>query len=188
MLDLPDDFFRIRLVCTVLDTCGHCFDRGSAKKKLDFFLTFFQYYIYTKEPLPMDIDFLVQDTFSVVRPQWKIAVDLQEAASLFGEAVAQNYQSQGAKPEPEEDDAESSSSDEGLEEDAIPEIDEEESSDEAEVSSLHSFKLNADFRPLVPPPNKTATSSQKTRKFTSLARKRNAIRRRRQSSTVSSRR
>lgn len=41
-LDLPDDFFRIRLVCTLLDTCGHCFDRGSAKKKLDFFLTFFQ--------------------------------------------------------------------------------------------------------------------------------------------------
>lgn len=41
-LDPPDDFFRIRLVCTILDTCGMCFDRGSAKKKLDFFLTFFQ--------------------------------------------------------------------------------------------------------------------------------------------------
>lgn len=41
-LDLPDDFFRIRLVCTLLDTCGHCFDRGSARKKLDFFLAFFQ--------------------------------------------------------------------------------------------------------------------------------------------------
>ena len=41
-LDMPDDFFRIRLVCTLLDTCGVCFDRGTAKKKLDFFLTFFQ--------------------------------------------------------------------------------------------------------------------------------------------------
>lgn len=41
-LDMPDDFFRIRLVCTLLDTCGLCFDRGTAKKKLDFFLTFFQ--------------------------------------------------------------------------------------------------------------------------------------------------
>jgi hypothetical protein len=39
---MPDDFFRIRLVCTLLDTCGMCFDRGTAKKKLDFFLTFFQ--------------------------------------------------------------------------------------------------------------------------------------------------
>ena len=45
-LDLPDDFFRIRLVCTLLDTCGHCFDRGSARKKLDFFLTFFQVLIH----------------------------------------------------------------------------------------------------------------------------------------------
>ena len=39
---MPDDFFRIRLVCNLLDTCGLCFDRGAAKKKLDFFLTFFQ--------------------------------------------------------------------------------------------------------------------------------------------------
>lgn len=39
---MPDDFFRIRLVCTMLDFCGGYFDRGTAKKKLDFFLTFFQ--------------------------------------------------------------------------------------------------------------------------------------------------
>lgn len=85
----------------------------------------------------MDIDFLVQDTYSAIRPQWKIATDLQEAASMFSEAVARNYKPQDSeKPaEPEEDEAESSSSDEGLEEDAIPEVDEEqESSDEAEVS------------------------------------------------------
>lgn len=41
-LDMPDDFFRIRLVCVLLDTCGMCFDRGTQKKKLDNFLTFFQ--------------------------------------------------------------------------------------------------------------------------------------------------
>lgn len=139
-LDLPDDFFRIRLVCTILDTCGHCFDRGSAKKKLDFFLTFFQYYIFTKEPLPMDVDFLVHDTYSVTRAQWKLAGDLQEATIIFSEAVAQNYKTQDAgkhmEPEPEEEDAESSSSDEGLEEDAMPEVDDEqESSDEAEAEA-----------------------------------------------------
>lgn len=39
---MPDDYFRIRLVCTLLETCGVCFDRGASKKKLDFFLTFFQ--------------------------------------------------------------------------------------------------------------------------------------------------
>jgi regulator of nonsense transcripts 2 len=90
-LDLSDDYFRIRLVCTVLDTCGICFDRGSSRKKLHFFLTFFQYYILTKDPLPMDIDFLVQDTYALVRPQWKLVTELSEAARLFSEAVAVNY-------------------------------------------------------------------------------------------------
>lgn len=85
----------------------------------------------------MDVDFLVHDTYSGIRPQWKLATDLQEAATLFGEAVAQNYKQQDSeKPaEPDEEDAESSSSDEGLEEDAIPDVEEDqESSEEAEVS------------------------------------------------------
>lgn len=42
LIDMPDDFFRIRLVCVLLDTCGMCFDRGSQKRKLDNFLVFFQ--------------------------------------------------------------------------------------------------------------------------------------------------
>lgn len=41
-LDLPDDFFRVRLICTILETCGMFYDKGTAKKKLDFFLNFFQ--------------------------------------------------------------------------------------------------------------------------------------------------
>ncbi|RAH71837.1 regulator of nonsense transcripts 2 [Aspergillus aculeatinus CBS 121060] len=136
-LDLPDDFFRIRLVCTLLDTCGHCFDRGSAKKKLDFFLNFFQYYMHTKDPMPMDVEFLVQDTYSMARPQWKLAADLAEATQVFGEAVAQNYKMHDSERpvDVEEEDAESSSSDDDLEEDAIPEAeDDQESSDEAEAS------------------------------------------------------
>ncbi|KAJ5974399.1 hypothetical protein N7481_011609 [Penicillium waksmanii] len=140
MLDLPDDYFRLRLACTLLDTCGHCFDRGSAKKKLDFFLSFFQYYICTKDPMPMDIDFLVQDTYSALRPQWKLTSDPDEATRIFSEAVAQNYNMPDSErpieADEEEDAAESSSSDEGLEEDAIPDIeDEQESSDEAEEVS-----------------------------------------------------
>ena len=39
---MPDDFFRVRLVCVLLDTCGMCFDRGSQKRKLDNYLNFFQ--------------------------------------------------------------------------------------------------------------------------------------------------
>lgn len=84
----------------------------------------------------MDLDFLVQDTFSMTRPQWNLVTDLQEATQLFSEAVAQNYKTQDSERpmEPDEDDAESSSSDDGLEDDVMPEIDEEqETSDEAEV-------------------------------------------------------
>jgi regulator of nonsense transcripts 2 len=39
---MPDDFFRIRLVATLLETCGIFFNRGAAGKKLDYFLSFFQ--------------------------------------------------------------------------------------------------------------------------------------------------
>ncbi|QKX59764.1 uncharacterized protein TRUGW13939_06906 [Talaromyces rugulosus] len=144
ILDMPDDFFRIRLVCTVLDTCGVCFDRGSAKKKLDFFLTFFQFYILTKDPIPMDVDFLIQDTYALVRPQWKIATDLEEAGQLFSEAIAQNYKAQdGDRPaEADEDEIESVSSDgngdEGLEEDGMPDAEDMQSSaDEADHSPNH---------------------------------------------------
>jgi len=90
-LDPPDEYFRIRLVCTLLDCCGTCFDRGSAKKKLDFFLTFFQYYFYTKEVAPMDIDFLVQDTLVLLRPTWKWQANLEEAGKAFQEAVSKTY-------------------------------------------------------------------------------------------------
>ena len=83
-LDMPDDFFRVRLVCVLLDTCGMCFDRGTQKKKLDSFLTFFQvrlltlghsspltsfalqYYIHCKETLPMDVDFMLSDSLEVL--------------------------------------------------------------------------------------------------------------------------
>jgi len=105
-LDLPDDYFRIRLVCALLETSGGYFDKGAVKKKLDFFLSFFQFYIMSKDPLPMDIDFVVQDTFALLRPQWKIATTLEEAGQKFAEACRQNYQNMATNKtaEPEEPD------------------------------------------------------------------------------------
>ncbi|KAK6346650.1 hypothetical protein TWF696_006770 [Orbilia brochopaga] len=90
-LDPPDNHFRIRLVCTLLDTCGECFDRGSSKKKLDFFLAFFQYYIHLKERVPMDVEFMIQDTFQLVRPNWVLHPSLEEAGKAFQEAAAKIY-------------------------------------------------------------------------------------------------
>ncbi|KAL2021934.1 hypothetical protein VTK56DRAFT_6353 [Thermocarpiscus australiensis] len=102
--DQPDDFFRIRLISTILETCGMFFNKGAAGKKLDYFLSFFQYYIHTKNPLPMDIEFLVQDIFALTRPQWKLASNLEEATKVFQLAVAQDQKTSGLDKAVEQDD------------------------------------------------------------------------------------
>ncbi|RDW79751.1 MIF4G-containing protein [Coleophoma cylindrospora] len=115
-LDMPDDFFRIRLVATLLETCGIFFNRGAAGKKLDYFLSFFQYYIYTKDILPMDIEFIIQDVFALTRPQWKLASNLEEASRAFQLAMAQDQKTTGLDKvaEPEEPESDDNDSDDGL--------------------------------------------------------------------------
>jgi regulator of nonsense transcripts 2 len=39
--DPPGDLFRARLVCALLDSCGHYFDTGAAAKRLNLFLAHF---------------------------------------------------------------------------------------------------------------------------------------------------
>jgi hypothetical protein len=51
---------RVRLVCTLLETCGSFFCKGKAGRRLDRFLAYFQRYLLAKPPLPLDIDFDVQ--------------------------------------------------------------------------------------------------------------------------------
>ena len=51
---MPDDFFRIRLICVLLDTVGMCFDHGRQMRKLDGFIVFFQ---VTKCPSPFFVVF-----------------------------------------------------------------------------------------------------------------------------------
>lgn len=110
--DLPDDYFRIRLTSVMLETCGVFFNRGAAGKKLDYFLSFFQYYIFIKPSLPMDIEFSVHDTFALTRPQWKLASNLEEAAKAFQLAMAQDQKMAGADKAAEADDATSEPSSE----------------------------------------------------------------------------
>lgn len=47
--DPPDHLFRIRLVCTLLDTCGQYFSHGLSKVKLDYFFIYFQVKYYELE-------------------------------------------------------------------------------------------------------------------------------------------
>ena len=53
----------------------------------------------------MDIDFMLQDTFNLLRPQWKVTTDLSEAGRLFADAVTQNYKSGQTDGGPEQEEA-----------------------------------------------------------------------------------
>ena len=80
----------------------------------------------------MDIDFIIQDTYALTRPQWKLVTNLEEAGSAFSDAVSQNYKGQeperSAEPEDVEDDASSDGGDE--DEPRVPEMDDAHSSSE----------------------------------------------------------
>lgn len=84
ILDPPEDCFRIRMVITLLQTCGHYFDRGSSKRKLDRFLIYFQKYILSKGALPLDVEFDIQDLFADLRPNMTRHSSIEEVvASLI---------------------------------------------------------------------------------------------------------
>lgn len=85
----------------------------------------------------MDIEFIVQDIFSLTRPQWKLASNIEEAGRAFQLAMAQDQKTSGVDKvaEPEEPEIEDSSDDAlGDGDGALPEPDaDEDSSDEEEV-------------------------------------------------------
>ncbi|KAJ3089612.1 hypothetical protein HK102_005928 [Quaeritorhiza haematococci] len=125
--DAPHDFFRVRLCCTLLETCGQCFDRGSTGKKLNHFLTFFQVcsvkgafecriticafisdsslrlanpflcqmYIYTKIRPPMDVEFLIMDTFELLRPDMPLFGSYEEALEEVNKIAVEHMKAQG---------------------------------------------------------------------------------------------
>ncbi|KAF7727252.1 hypothetical protein EC973_007865 [Apophysomyces ossiformis] len=160
VIDAPNDFFRIRLCCTLLDTCGMCFDRGSSKRKLDNFLTFFQasaftlnfMYILSKTKPPMDVDFMISDTLEMLRPQLRLFASYEEANEAVDRMLLEQLKSvqakalysQGADGKAQEDgfeesEASESSSDEGDEEENLEDgvkEDEEEGSLEETVNSV----------------------------------------------------
>ncbi|KAJ3615551.1 hypothetical protein Zmor_016331 [Zophobas morio] len=79
-LDGPTDYFRIRLICAFIDTCAPYFDSSSTKKKFKYYLHYFQWYILSKsQPLPLDIDFLLQDTFETLRPPFRLCETYNQA-------------------------------------------------------------------------------------------------------------
>jgi regulator of nonsense transcripts 2 len=73
------NLFRIRLVCTLLDTCGSYFTKGTHKERLDRFLVHFQRYILRKHFWSSDVKFMIDDTFENLRPKLKRAKTLEDA-------------------------------------------------------------------------------------------------------------
>ena len=80
----------------------------------------------------MDIDFIVQDTFSLTRPQWKLARNFEEAGRAFADMVKQNYKTQQFEKAVEPEEPEDDSSEGDLDEDdlQVPEMDDGQSSGE----------------------------------------------------------
>ena len=62
-LDPRDDFFRVRMICTLLDTCSKYFDSGHSRLRLRLFMLYFQKYLLCKEKPPMDVEFMISDCF-----------------------------------------------------------------------------------------------------------------------------
>ncbi|KAJ1440027.1 hypothetical protein SESBI_02260 [Sesbania bispinosa] len=97
VLDPPEDFFRIRLIITLLETCGHYFDHGSSKRKLDRFLIHFQRYILSKGALPLDIEFDLQDLFADLRPNMVRYTSVEEVNAALVELEEHDHKASSEK-------------------------------------------------------------------------------------------
>ena len=93
-LDLPENLFRIKLVCDLLDTCGQYLNSGQEKKKLDCYLLFFQRYYWCKKHIymlhpycmaksgnkfPPSTEYLYNDTIYNLRPSFSMAQSYLDA-------------------------------------------------------------------------------------------------------------
>lgn len=101
--DPPQNLFRLRLICVLLDTCGEFFNRGPGKLKLDCFILYFQYYFWlkkssttwdTENPFPVTMDYLVTDVLKKLRPNFKkknCFLEAQKVVLLLQERLIQQY-------------------------------------------------------------------------------------------------
>ena len=89
-LDDPQDCFRVRLVCTLLDSLGKFFAKGKRRLLMDRFLIFFQRYLFTKSYILMDLEFMLLDTFDTLRPRNFPKVETIEQANKACSLIRQS--------------------------------------------------------------------------------------------------
>lgn len=91
--DGPQDYFRIGLVCTLLDACGACFDTGLARRRMDEFLVVFRLYVQRKaKPLPADMAYQLRHTLESLRPKLVWREKEEEAVERKFETILPFYQ------------------------------------------------------------------------------------------------
>ncbi|CAB1421792.1 unnamed protein product [Pleuronectes platessa] len=150
LLDPPEHLFRFRMCCTLLDTCGQYFDRGSSKRKLDCFLIYFQRYIWWKKsvevwtrdhPFPIDIDYMISDTLELLRPKMRISCSLEEATKQVADLEREVLVKLGLDME-KEGRSSAMSEGEGLDEEDDDGDDDEEGGAETEEQSGNESEMN----------------------------------------------
>jgi regulator of nonsense transcripts 2 len=70
-LDVESSVFRIKLVCTLLDSSASCLLYTGTISKLEKFMAAFQRYLFIKSNLPADIEFCILDTFDIIDSKLK---------------------------------------------------------------------------------------------------------------------
>ncbi|XP_045486261.1 regulator of nonsense transcripts 2 [Pieris rapae] len=131
VLDPPENVFRIRLVCALLETCGAYFNSGSSKKRLDYFLVFFQNYYWFKysdpywteeNKFPIYVKYIYQECLSTLRPKLTLFTSWQQGKDAIEELRQTLYPELGEEDCENEEQGEDSMVD-GL--DTIVETDDE---------------------------------------------------------------
>ncbi|RKP10363.1 ARM repeat-containing protein, partial [Thamnocephalis sphaerospora] len=132
-LDLPNDFFRVRLCCILLDTCGIYFDKGLSKTRLDEFLVFFQMYCLSKNRMSMDVEYMFKDVIELLRPKLKLVQTYEEAQEAVDKLLMPGLkamQGEDALSEDVDDGDDDNDDDEEGDEDDDEEDEDEEDDDE----------------------------------------------------------
>jgi regulator of nonsense transcripts 2 len=135
-IDSPRDSFRIRLVAALLESCGRYFSSGIKKRKLDTFLIYLQRYIFLKEVIPVDVEFVVDDLFDTLRPRMERFRNIAQCQQKINE-IEQEAMRNGGLQEEFEDEEDGDDNENEAENEAEPEnvVDEDELKQPDDVSN-----------------------------------------------------
>ncbi|CRL04165.1 CLUMA_CG017276, isoform A [Clunio marinus] len=91
-VDPPESMFRLKLACTLLDTCGSYFQGSTSKKRLNYYLVFLQGYYWFKKSHPVFvstaesgnlfphlIEHMYKECLHNLRPKMKLFKSYEEA-------------------------------------------------------------------------------------------------------------